>query len=250
MLAFEHVSNVGAPNTVAKLEQRPLEFAIAPPGILSGQARNQRFEFLRDTRPAYRWSGSNVHFRRTSSQCHCGTVSGVNRRRLWLSRARKFVALWAGLAASMVSGIFSHTERRAGWVRFRCKMRNCWRNSRISKFFSWSDQASEGSQGVWKKRCAAIKPMPGRPPKQRAALEAALPAQLAAPDDATAEQHSQLWAAAHGGETARAAWHDLMGYLPANDLVFVDECGSNIALTPLYARAPRGQRAYGAVPRN
>jgi transposase len=30
----------------------------------------------------------------------------------------------------------------------------------------------------------------------------------------------------------------------------VDECGSNIALTPLYARAPRGQRAYGVAPRN
>ena len=30
----------------------------------------------------------------------------------------------------------------------------------------------------------------------------------------------------------------------------VDECGSNIALTPLYARAPKGQRAYGSIPRN
>jgi transposase len=33
-------------------------------------------------------------------------------------------------------------------------------------------------------------------------------------------------------------------------LVFVDECGSNIALTPLYARAPKGHRATGKVPRN
>jgi transposase len=33
-------------------------------------------------------------------------------------------------------------------------------------------------------------------------------------------------------------------------LVFVDECGSNIALTPSYARAPKGQRAHGSVPRN
>jgi hypothetical protein len=38
--------------------------------------------------------------------------------------------------------------------------------------------------------------------------------------------------------------------LDANRLVFVDESGSNIALTPLYARAPRGQRAGGSVPRN
>jgi transposase len=30
----------------------------------------------------------------------------------------------------------------------------------------------------------------------------------------------------------------------------VDECGSNIALTPIYARAPKGERATGRVPRN
>jgi transposase len=33
-------------------------------------------------------------------------------------------------------------------------------------------------------------------------------------------------------------------------LVFVDECSTNIALTSLYARAPRGERAYGKAPRN
>ena len=33
-------------------------------------------------------------------------------------------------------------------------------------------------------------------------------------------------------------------------MVFVDETGSHIAMTPLYAYAPRGQRAYGKVPRN
>jgi transposase len=32
--------------------------------------------------------------------------------------------------------------------------------------------------------------------------------------------------------------------------VVVDECGSNINLTPRYARAPRGERARGAIPRN
>jgi transposase len=36
----------------------------------------------------------------------------------------------------------------------------------------------------------------------------------------------------------------------ASQFVFVDECGSNIALTPLYARAPKGQRATDHVPRN
>ena len=56
--------------------------------------------------------------------------------------------------------------------------------------------------------------------------------------------------AAERSEDARAAWRDLRGYLPINDLVFVDECGSTIALTRLYARAPRGQRASGSAPRN
>jgi len=32
--------------------------------------------------------------------------------------------------------------------------------------------------------------------------------------------------------------------------VFVDESGTHLAMTPRRARAPRGQRAYGAVPRN
>jgi transposase len=56
--------------------------------------------------------------------------------------------------------------------------------------------------------------------------------------------------AAERSESDRAAWRELKGYLPLNDLLFLDECGSTIALTPLYARAPRGQRACGAVPRN
>jgi transposase len=38
--------------------------------------------------------------------------------------------------------------------------------------------------------------------------------------------------------------------VPRDDLVFIDETGASIALTRLYARAPRGERAYGSVPRN
>ena len=33
-------------------------------------------------------------------------------------------------------------------------------------------------------------------------------------------------------------------------LVFIDESGFNLAMTPLYARAPKGRRAYGQVPKN
>jgi transposase len=41
-----------------------------------------------------------------------------------------------------------------------------------------------------------------------------------------------------------------MKHVDAKRLVVVDECGSNIALTPLYGWAPKGQRAHGSVPRN
>jgi hypothetical protein len=38
--------------------------------------------------------------------------------------------------------------------------------------------------------------------------------------------------------------------LDARRLVFVDEMGTNTSLSPLYAWAPRGQRASYSVPRN
>ena len=38
--------------------------------------------------------------------------------------------------------------------------------------------------------------------------------------------------------------------LDARRLVFVDEMGTNISLTPLYGWAPRGERALCSVPRN
>lgn len=41
-----------------------------------------------------------------------------------------------------------------------------------------------------------------------------------------------------------------MAAVPAERLVFVDETGTHTRMTPLYARAPRGERAYGHVPRN
>ena len=41
-----------------------------------------------------------------------------------------------------------------------------------------------------------------------------------------------------------------MKQVDAGRLVIVDECGSNIALTPLYGWAPKGERAHGSVPRN
>ncbi len=49
---------------------------------------------------------------------------------------------------------------------------------------------------------------------------------------------------------ARAAWWEGMAAIPTERLIFVDETGTHTRMTPRYARAPRGQRAYGHVPRN
>ena len=38
--------------------------------------------------------------------------------------------------------------------------------------------------------------------------------------------------------------------LDARSVVFVDEMGTNIALSPLYGWAKKGQRAHRSVPRN
>ena len=51
-------------------------------------------------------------------------------------------------------------------------------------------------------------------------------------------------------EAARAAWRAAAAALDPAALVFVDECGTHVAHTRAYARAPRGRRAGGAVPRN
>jgi len=51
-------------------------------------------------------------------------------------------------------------------------------------------------------------------------------------------------------QEARAAWREQLKQLDAKQLVVIDECGSHIGLTALYARAPKGKRANGSVPRN
>ena len=49
---------------------------------------------------------------------------------------------------------------------------------------------------------------------------------------------------------ARAAWRDEVAPIPPDDLLFLDETSSQLGYTPTHARAPRGQRAYAAAPRN
>jgi transposase len=48
----------------------------------------------------------------------------------------------------------------------------------------------------------------------------------------------------------RARWRTACRHLDPKRLIFVDESGLNLALTRLYARAPRGMRAVGSVPQN
>ena len=56
--------------------------------------------------------------------------------------------------------------------------------------------------------------------------------------------------AAERDEDQRQAYRERVSAHAADRFVIVDECGSNLNLTPLYGRAPHGQRAVGTVPRN
>jgi transposase len=52
-------------------------------------------------------------------------------------------------------------------------------------------------------------------------------------------------------EEERAAWRaQAQAEFDSETLVFVDESGCNLALTPLYGWAPRGERARAQAPRN
>jgi hypothetical protein len=62
------------------------------------------------------------------------------------------------------------------------------------------------------------------------------------------QKKSQI--ASERDEEARGLWRWLAARFDARRLVFVDESGFHTSMTRLRARAPRGQRAYGKVPRN
>lgn len=48
----------------------------------------------------------------------------------------------------------------------------------------------------------------------------------------------------------RGAWRAQIQALDPEQLVFVDESGTNLAMTPRFGRAKRGQRVVGTAPRN
>jgi transposase len=63
-----------------------------------------------------------------------------------------------------------------------------------------------------------------------------------------AQKKSQI--AQEREEEARRLWRWLASRFDAKRLMFVDESGFNTSMTRLRARAPKGKRAYGKVPRN
>ena len=48
----------------------------------------------------------------------------------------------------------------------------------------------------------------------------------------------------------RVAYWEKVRDIPAKEMVFVDEAGSNLGMTPLYGRSEKGTRAYGKAPLN
>jgi transposase len=63
-----------------------------------------------------------------------------------------------------------------------------------------------------------------------------------------AQKKSQV--ASERDEGARGLWRWFLTRFDLRWLVFVDESGMHISMDRLRARAPRGRRAYGKVPRN
>jgi len=122
----------------------------------------------------------------------------------------------------------------------------------------------------------APKAIPGYTPKKIGALQRGLLPQLEAHPDAILEEHCRLWEAETGvkvsistmsrailrlnwtrkkkaleaserKEEERQEWREQAKDVEANKYRFIDETGSNLALTRLYARAPKGKRARGTI---
>ena len=62
--------------------------------------------------------------------------------------------------------------------------------------------------------------------------------------------HKKTLTASERDEAARASWRDEAAALAPETLLFLDETSTHTAMTRRRARAPRGQRAHGTVPRN
>jgi transposase len=70
-----------------------------------------------------------------------------------------------------------------------------------------------------------------------------------APSASAASRSTNVLRASEQGPAHRAAWWATPDGLDPAALVFVDESGTTIAMTPRYGRAPRGERVGGTAPR-
>lgn len=124
----------------------------------------------------------------------------------------------------------------------------------------------------------APKPIPGYPPRKVGSLQEGLRPQLEAHPDATLEEHCKLWEAETGTkvsistmsdaiqrlrwtrkkktieaserkEEERQRFREQIKDIDTRKIRIIDETGSNLALTRSYARAPKGKRARGIIPR-
>ena len=68
--------------------------------------------------------------------------------------------------------------------------------------------------------------------------------------EARVELQKKTLGATERDEEARGAFREHLRGVDAERLLFVDESSTNVALTPRYARAPKGERAHGKAPRN
>jgi len=89
----------------------------------------------------------------------------------------------------------------------------------------------------------ALPPVPRSPPRPRQPGE-----HQSGSDGAGLDTKKKILRASEQDEAERSAWREQAKQLSTQDLVIVDETGSRINMTPLYAYAPRGKRAIGTVP--
>ena len=92
----------------------------------------------------------------------------------------------------------------------------------------------------------------GVPPPDRSAGQPALdePSPAEARPDAKKKTLVAIEQSEPRIQALRRKFIEIAKSIDPRRLVFIDEAGSHIAMTREYARAPRGERAHGAVPRN
>src|SRR3954464_4849661 len=107
-------------------------------------------------------------------------------------------------------------------------------------YFCFLEQVAEESSGV---RWFRDETVPGRLSRSLAAR----PGRRAGPPRMAAQKKSVI--ATERDTVARQAWHAEITALDPARLVFLDETATPTSMTRLHARAPRGERAIGAVSR-